>query len=101
MAKLHAVRVAAMFAADADLQFGARLAPSLDAPAHQHTDTLGVQRLEWVCREHCRFLLIHIVREETAGVIAGEPHSGLPQVVGPERERVPPLRNLPALHDDA
>src|SRR6266403_838206 len=43
MAKLHAVGIAAMFAADADLEFGARLAPLFDAPAHQHADTLGIE----------------------------------------------------------
>src|SRR5713226_10613062 len=43
VAKLHAVRIAAVFAADAYLEFGASLAPLLNAPAHQHPNALGIE----------------------------------------------------------
>src|SRR5467141_2380523 len=94
MAKLHAVRIAAMFAADADLEFGARLAPLFDAPAHQHADTLGIERLEWIRAEYSGFLLVHVIGQEAAGVVAGKTHGGLREVVGSEREEFRHFRDF-------
>src|SRR6267143_953233 len=42
VAKLHAVCIATIFAANADLQLPARLAALLDAPTHQHAYTFDV-----------------------------------------------------------
>src|SRR5260370_7961356 len=86
MAELHAVGIAAVFAADADLELLTGLAALFDAPAHQHSDALGVERLERIRSEYAGFLLIHIVRQEAAGVIAGKSHGGLGQVIGSKGE---------------
>ena len=75
-----------MFAADADLEFGARFAPLLDAPAHQHADSLGIERLEGIRAEYSGFFLVHVIRQETTGVIARKSHGGLGKVVGAEGE---------------
>src|SRR2546425_8404605 len=42
--EMHRCRVAAMLAADPDLQVGPRLAPALDADAHEIADALHVDR---------------------------------------------------------
>src|ERR1700674_5889104 len=95
MTELYAVGVAAVLAANAYLQLVAGLAALFEAPAHEHSDTLSVEGLERVCAENSGFLLVHIVREEAAGVITGESHGGLRQIVGAEGEELRDFSDLP------
>src|SRR5229473_916857 len=88
VAELHALCIATMLAADADLELGSCLAPLFDAPAHQHADALDIERLERIRQENTGFLLVYVIRQEAAGVVAGETHCGLSEVIGPEREEL-------------
>src|SRR6185369_10880914 len=63
VAELDAVRVAAVLAADPDLEARARGAAPLDGPLHQAADTLGVDRHEWINRQD---LALDVLRQELA-----------------------------------
>src|SRR5262249_59017394 len=52
--ELHAVRLAAVLAADADLQVAAAAAPLLDADPHQPADAVEVDHLERVLPQDLR-----------------------------------------------
>jgi hypothetical protein len=56
--------------------------------------TPSVERLERVVLEDGRLALVHIFRQEAAGIVAGEAHRRLRQVVGAEREELRHLGNL-------
>src|SRR3954447_11381637 len=62
-------RVAAVLAADADLELGAGLAPAFDADAHQFADTLPVDRHERVGLEDAAR---RIGPEEARSVVAAD-----------------------------
>src|ERR1700733_12503634 len=94
MAKLHAVEIAAVFAADADLELVAAAAALLDSPLNQHAAALGVERLERIGCEYASLLFIDIVGQEAARIVAGEAHGGLGEVVGAEREEFGALCDL-------
>ena len=94
MAELHAVEIAAVFAADADLELGTAAAALLDAPLDQHADALGVERLERIGCEDAGLLFVDIVGQEAARVVAGEAHRGLGEVVGAEGEELGDFRDL-------
>src|SRR5438067_729623 len=86
VAELDRLRVAAVLAADAELDRRLHLAPALDGDAHQLTDAFLVERLEWVALDDA---FLEIEREELAlGVVARHAESRLRQVVRPEREEV-------------
>src|SRR5882762_964050 len=95
MTELHAVGVAAVLAANPDLQLVAGLAALFDTPAHKHANTLAVEGPEWVCAENSGFLFVYIVREEAASVVTGESHGGLRQVIGAEGEELRDFSDLP------
>ena len=48
MAQLDALGVAAMLAADAELELGVGLAPALDRDSHQAADAVGIELRERV-----------------------------------------------------
>ena len=94
MAELHAFGVAAVLAADSDLQFRIRRAPALDPPLDKHANAVDVERLEWVILENAGLLFVNVVGQEATGVVAGKTHCRLRQVVGAEREEFRDLGNL-------
>src|SRR5262249_46406913 len=94
MAELHAVEIAAVLTADADLELVPRTATLLDAPLNEHADALGIERLERVGCEHASLLLVDVVRQEAAGVVAREAHRSLCEVVGAEGEELGAFRDL-------
>ena len=55
MAELHTLRLAAMLAADADLQVGSRLSSVLNANLHQPTDPPSIDNLERINRQYAPF----------------------------------------------
>src|SRR5260370_6734747 len=57
VAKLDAVRVAAVFAADAQLDAGARFVPLLHGHSDQLADTGLVDRSEWILLDDFGFLV--------------------------------------------
>src|ERR1700757_3286643 len=59
MAELNAFRVAAVLAADADLQIWTRFAALFDAHANHHSNTLNVEGLEGIAGEDAGLLLVH------------------------------------------
>src|SRR5438270_9878435 len=92
MAKVNRRRVAAVLAADADLEITPRLAAFLDRDLHQAPDSDGIQRLEWVHRQD---LLLDVLQQELAfGIVAREAERGLRQVVGAERKELRVLGNV-------
>src|SRR6266849_326323 len=81
MAELDAFGFSAVLAANSDLELGACRAPTLDAPLNQHADARDVYGLEWVGREDGGFSLVHVFWKEAPGIVAGEAHGSLRQVV--------------------
>jgi hypothetical protein len=81
MAQLDAGGIAAMLAANPDLQFPVRLAPALDRDSHQLADSDRIELRE-------RVLLVNsgtnVVGEEFSRVIARDSIRHLRQIVGPE-----------------
>src|ERR1700744_3457245 len=94
MAELHAVEVAAVFTADADLEFIPRTTALFDAPLDEHADALGVERLERIGCEDAGFLFVNVVGQEAARVVSREAHRGLCEVVGAEGEELGAFRDL-------
>src|SRR4029077_6651917 len=84
MAKFHTGPVAPMLAEDSNLQIWASGAPALDAPLDQHPDSRNVERLERIAREYSCLALVHIFRQEPAGIVTREPHYSLRQVIRAE-----------------
>ena len=78
--------VAAVFAADAELEVRAGGAALVGADLHQSADAVGVDGFEGRDREDT---LVQIGREDGGfDVVAGEPPGGLGEVVGAEGEEV-------------
>src|SRR6185295_8735915 len=84
-------RVAAMLAADADLEFLSHLPPALDADPYQLADALLVDRDERISRKDAAR---RVDAEERRRVVAADAEGGLRQVVGAEREEFGALGNL-------
>jgi hypothetical protein len=85
-------RVAAVLAADAELDPGLRRAAPLDADPHQVADAVLVDRLERVALEHS---VLEVEGEELAlGVVARHPERRLGEVVRAEGEEVCDLGDL-------
>ena len=92
MADLDRVRVAAVLAADADLELRPGLPALLDGDAHQARHTALVDCLEGVAGQD---LLLQVAADELAlGVVAGEAEGGLGEVVGAEGEELGVLGDL-------
>src|SRR5207253_4633952 len=91
VAESDRLRVAAVFAADADLQIGFDVPATLGADTHQLADAFGVQYLEGIIGKN---FSIDITREEAARVITAQTKSRLGQIVCAERKEVCVLRNL-------
>mmetsp|Transcript_37749 Transcript_37749/g.118185 ORF Transcript_37749/g.118185 Transcript_37749/m.118185 type:complete len:920 (-) Transcript_37749:644-3403(-) len=81
----HGLRVAAVLAADADLHARAHGAALRGGVVHELPDALGVEDLEGVVREHA---VLHVVRQEGAGVVAGVAEGHLCEIVGAEGEEL-------------
>src|SRR5688572_26819767 len=80
-AEVDGGRVAAMLAADAELELGAGLAAALGGDLHQFADTFRVDADEGILLEDALPL---VGRDEARGVVAAEAVGGLRQVVGAE-----------------
>src|SRR5262249_10300839 len=86
VAESYAGRLAAVLAADADLQPWAGTAALLDADSHQPPDTHAVEHLKRIVLED---LLLEVPRDERAfGIVARVAIRGLRQVVRTEREEL-------------
>src|SRR5579884_3452668 len=85
VAELHRVRLAAVLAADADLQVRTRRPTLLHADLHQPADALEVDHLERVARHQ---VVLQVVADERAVVVAAHAETGLRQVVGAEAEEL-------------
>ena len=92
VAELDRARVAAVLAADAELEVGPRGAPLLDGDLHQRAHAVAVDGDERVDRRRCPAR--RSVREHRRHVVAGEAEGGLGQVVGAEGEELGRLGDL-------
>ena len=96
VAERDGLRLAAVLAADAELQVVLDAAAALDRDAHQVADARAVERLERVLLEH---VVLQVVGEELPlGVVAREAERRLRQVVRPEGEEVRVLGDLVGAH---
>ena len=91
MAELHAIRVAAVFAADAELDVGPRFVALRHRHLHQLADAGLVDGGERILLDDLQFL---VRPEEGAGIVAAHAEAGLGQVVGAEAEEFGRLRDL-------
>jgi hypothetical protein len=86
VAKGDAGRLAAVFAADPDLQFGMHAAPAAHGILHQRPDSASVEDLERILPED---LQLEITRDERGfRIVAAVAVSRLREIVGPEREEL-------------
>jgi hypothetical protein len=90
VAELDGRRLAAVLAADPDPPLRPRPA-ELDAGVDELADALAVEELERVRRQH---LLLQVIGDEAADVVAREAERHLREVVGPEREELRGLGDL-------
>src|SRR5947208_4661054 len=91
MAEFHTVRVSAMFATDAQLDFRASTLAFFDRNLHELADASLVDRSKGVPLDDFQLL---IRSEEGAGIVAAHRQGGLSQVVGAETEELSGLRDL-------
>ena len=92
MAERDRARLAAVLAADPELDLGLRGPPALDRDPHQVADAVLVEHLERVPLEDP---VLEVEGEELAlGVVPREAERGLGQVVRPEGEEVGLPRDL-------
>ena len=85
-----------MLAADTDLEVRLDATAALDSDAHQVADAFLVERLERIPVDHA---VLEVVGQELAlGVVAGDAHRRLGQVVGAEGEEVGELGDLVRAH---
>ena len=92
VAELDRARLAAVLAADAELDVRLRLAAALDADAHEVADAFLVEHLERVPLEHA---VLEVEGEELAlGVVARHAERRLREVVRAEGEEVRDLGDL-------
>src|SRR6516225_10543859 len=82
--------IAAMLAADADLQAVPRLAPALNPDLDELADTVAVQRDEWIDLQDA---LRDIGAQEARRVVAADAVGRLRQIVGAEGEEFRTLRD--------
>lgn len=74
-----------MLAADAHLETGPRLAPTLHADLHQLADAVAINRNERIDLENAAR---DVGAEEARCVVAADAECGLRQIVGAEREEL-------------
>src|SRR5208283_1549131 len=91
VAELHRRWLAAMLAANAELDIGTRLAALLNRDLHQLADTHLVNRLKRVAFDNFQLL---ILRQERTAIIAAHAERRLRQIVGAEAEELRVLRDL-------
>src|SRR5262249_45889732 len=82
MAERNRGRVAAVLAADADLEIIACRAAALDADPHQLADPFAIDRDEWVGREDAA---LRIGAQEARRIVTADAERRLRQIVGTER----------------
>src|SRR5262249_47660947 len=85
VAEADAVGVAAVLAADADLDVVPAGPAALDPNFHQLADALEVDRLERVARHNVVF---DVIADEAAVIVPAHAQAGLGQVVGAEAEEL-------------
>src|SRR5581483_7263770 len=96
VAERDRARLAAVLAADTELELAPRRAAALDGDPHQAADAVLVEDLERVPLEDA---VVQVAREELAlGVVARDAERGLREVVGAEREEVRVPGDLARLH---
>src|SRR5437867_2057552 len=84
--------VAAVLAADSDLEIFARLAPAFDGDAHHGADALAVEHLEGIGRDD---LFLDVARKEALlRVVARDAEDRLGEVVRAEAEELSLRRDL-------
>src|SRR5262245_7537596 len=84
-------RVAAVLAADAELEIGPHRAAAFDADAHEIADALDVDRRERVALQNLRLL---VDLQELSDVVAREAEGELREIVGAERKELGVAGNL-------
>src|SRR5260221_9450522 len=88
MAEGDRTRLAAMLTADPDLEVRPRLPAARDRPENELAHSFLVKSVEGVLRQNPETMLVDILGEEVTGVIAGERHRHLCQVVRAEGEEL-------------
>src|SRR3954470_8976393 len=83
--------IAAVLAADADLERGARLTTACDADLDELADAFLVERDEGIDRQDA---LGHVGAEEARGIVTADAVRRLREVIGAEREELGALRDL-------
>ena len=78
MTEFDAVRIAAVFAADADLQLRLDLTAAVDAHSDEFADPVCIYCLKWIVRQ---YLQIKIFWQESADIITAKPKAHLRQIV--------------------
>src|ERR1700691_5475230 len=91
MTEFHGIRIAAVFAADAELDVGTRLATFRDGDFHELANAGLVNRVERIFLHDLRFL---ICAEETAGIVTAHTERGLREVVRAEAKKFRRLRDF-------
>jgi len=92
----HRLRLAAVFAADADIELRIHLATEFDADLHQFANSGLIYRYERVARQD---LPVDVFADELSGIVARETEGRLREIVCTEKETkkrghvpyVPPL----------
>src|SRR5260221_930609 len=91
MAEEDRGRIAAMLAADAELDVGTRLAAAFAGDLDQLTYAFDIERGEGVVLEDAALL---VLLEEARGIVAAEAEGGLGEVVGAEAEELGTLGDM-------
>ncbi|MEY2725637.1 MAG: hypothetical protein RLZZ458_1504, partial [Planctomycetota bacterium] len=95
VAEVDGLGIAAMFAANTDLEIRTDRATVLDGGLHQATYAGLIDGLERVCRDDVVF---GVVTDEGLVVVAADTEAGLGEVIGTKAEELGSLRNLGAGH---
>src|SRR5579883_2589518 len=85
VAERHGGRVAAVFAANAELEVAARVAAPFGGGLDQLADPLAVDRYERIGRQDPQF---RIGAKEARGIVATDAECGLREIVGAEGEEL-------------
>src|SRR5262245_31787109 len=91
MAEADRVRIAAVLAANPELQFGPRASPALDRDLDELPHPCPIEADERIALDQA---FGEIFAEETCRVIAADAECGLGEVVGAEAEELRALRDL-------
>src|SRR5438874_2207772 len=91
VAELHALGIAAVFAANAELDLGATLSAFVDGNLHELADAGLIERRERVLLED---LVLDVRHEEVAHVVAADSERHLGEIVRAEAEELGALRDF-------